>query len=57
MVKNQNKISWQPLGLLSDTNVITASSRNCVYRGIKIKIGPQCVLVWDFIDKVFGRGF
>ena len=21
------------------------------------KIGPQCVLVWDFIDKVFGRGF
>ena len=21
------------------------------------KIGPQCVLVWDFIDKVFARGF
>ena len=21
------------------------------------KIGPQCVLVWDFIDKVFSRGF
>ena len=21
------------------------------------KIGPQCVLVWDFIDRVFARGF